>query len=35
MIDSHSIYYDLDNSFSEGAKIATVRPIYKKNNRVS
>ena len=27
------INHDLDNSFSDGPKIATVRPIYKKNNR--
>ena len=36
IIDSHLaniINYDLDNSFSEGAKIATVRPIYKKSDR--
>ena len=37
IIDSHLakiINYDLDNnSFSEGAKIATVRPIYRKSDR--
>ena len=34
--DSHLaniINHDLDNSFSDGAKIATVHPINKKNNR--
>ena len=34
--DSHLaniINHDLDHSSSDGAKIATARPIYKKNNR--
>ena len=31
--DSHLANHDLDNSFSDGAKIATVQPIYQKKNR--